>query len=140
MSAQDLDQIVDDAPTLTLRSNEGKPVVERQVLVGYVKAGAEAKGQLEAYCVCMDYAVYDSRERQWKQCLFSEGAADTLKELRAEGQFPYSFEAVPSQAEAEWQLAKVSGASERPLQPLRAYVTPASLEALAKLAAIHKEE
>jgi len=126
----DLDQVVEHAPILRLRANDFTDVLERQVLVGYVGAPESARDQLDGYAILMDLAHYDWREKRWNRCLFSEESATTLAELGAEGQFPFSFEAAPSAGHLATLEAQAEG-RPTPELPLREWVTPASLEALA---------
>jgi hypothetical protein len=135
-----LDSLRDAPPVMRFRGNDGSTVTEPLTFVGNVCAPLSAREQLEQYAVYLLYARHNSTSGCWEGCLISEPALRTLLELRAEGQFPYAIEAVPSQAEAEWRLAQAAGATERAPAPLRLYVTPASLEALAKLTAILKED
>jgi len=127
----DLDQLVTEAPQLRLRGNDGVDVFEPQVLVGHVCAPDSARVQLEGYAILMDLAHYDGREKRWHRCLFSEASADTLAELAQEGQFPYSFEAVPSAGYLETLEAR-DGGRRPPALLLRAWSNPASIEALAR--------
>ena len=130
----DLDQVVEHAPILRLRANDGTDVLERQVLVGHVSAPESARDQLEDYAILMDLAKFDRREKRWNRCLFSEESAGTLAELGAEGQFPYSFEAVPSAGHLATLEALAEG-RPAPELPLREWVTVGSLEALARAVA-----
>jgi len=127
----DLEQLVEHAPVLRLRSNDSTDVHEPQVLVGHVMAPESARVQLEGYAVFMDLAHYDRRQKRWNRCLFSEASAKTLAELGAEDQFPFSFEAVPSAGHIATLEAQAEG-HPTPELPLREWVQAASLEALAR--------
>ena len=127
----DLDQVVEHAPILRLRSNNSTNVLEQQALVGHVSAPAAAREQLEGYAIFMDLAQYDRPEKRWNRCLFSEESAGSLAELGAEGQFPFSFEAAPSAGHLGTLEALADG-RPAPELPLREWVAGASLEALAR--------
>ena len=131
---------VDGPPERRLRSNDGSSVVEFQTHVGNVKAPSNARETLELYGICTDYAIHRQKDHVWERCLFSEQCIQMIRELRAEDQFPFVVEAVPSQAEAEWRIARVTGASERTPVPLLQYLLPASAETLARLQSIVGEE
>ena len=70
----------------------------------------------------------------------SEGVADLLEHLHAEGDFPYYFEIRPSQGELEGLEAKVRGKFERPVVAFAAYVTPPNPERLAAITAQFRRE
>jgi hypothetical protein len=85
---------------------------------------------LEDLGVSMRWAEYNCDSERWERCLMSEGVADLLEDLHAEGDFPYHFEAGPSLGELAWLRAQAEGATERPELPLHQYVIPAPAEAL----------
>lgn len=131
---------VDGPPERRLRANDGSSVVEFQTHVGNVKAPDNARETLELYGICTDYAIHRQKDHAWERCLFSEEFLQMIRELRVEDQFPFEVEAVPSEAEAEWRIARAAGAIERTPVPLLQYLLPASDEALARLQSIVGEE
>lgn len=123
-------QMLSGPPTLRYRSNEGEWVEESQVLVGWVRAPEDRRRYLTDHGIDLRYASFNPDTHRWDCCLFSEGVADMLVELVAEGDFHFAFEAKPSWAELDGRLQQARGESARPEQPLRMYVTEASDEVL----------
>ena len=110
-------------PEQRLVRNNGEPVFELLTHVGTIVAHDEAREELSLYGICLDYALYDRNAGAWRCCLFSAECLRMLRELRDEGQFPYVFEAFPSEAEVQWQLAQATGKTSRAPLPLKAYLT-----------------
>lgn len=128
-----LASFVDGPSERRLRGNDGSTIVELQTHVGNVTAPGDAREKLELYGICTDHAIFSQQRHVWERCLFSEECLRMIQELRAEGQFPFEVEAIPSQAEAEWRIVRAAGATERSPAPLRQYLLPASIETLARL-------
>lgn len=117
-------------PTLMVVENDGRHVKEEQSLVGNIEAGFDKKHVLELYGVDLRYAIHNPETGRWERCLFSYPLADMLEMLTIEGEFPFAFEAIPSQAEVDWADLKTRGKAERPMLPLNGYLTPATPESL----------
>ena len=125
-----LTQIVHGPPTKDFIDGSGELVKEPSVLIGYVAVGRDRRQYLEDLGVDMRWAEYYCDSERWERCLMSEGVADLLEDLHAEGDFPYGFEIGPSEGEVAWLKAKARGASERPELPLHAYLRVARAEDL----------
>jgi len=110
-------QIVNQPPTADFIRNEGGLVKEDLVYVATIDAPVEKRQYLIDHGVDLTWAEYDLDTLRWERCLLSEGVADLLEELHAEGSFPYPFQAVPSQGELEWIEAQVRGETKRPKLP-----------------------
>jgi len=121
-------------PTLMVVENDGRHVMEEQALVGWISASFDRKHVLELYGIDLRYAIHNPSTGRWERCLFSCPLADMLEMLAAEDEFPFSFDATPSQAEANWAALKARGQTERPMFPLKTYITAATAESLAAVA------
>lgn len=121
-------------PTLMVVENDGRPVMEEQSLVGWVSASYDRKSVLELYGIDMRYAIHNPRTDRWERCLFSCPLADMLEMLAAEDEFPFAFEATPSQAEVDWAHLRTHGQKSRPMFPLKFCLIVATPESLAAVA------
>lgn len=121
-------------PTLDCIENDGRRVTEEQSLVGFVEAAFDRKNVLELYGIDLRYAFHNPKTGRWERCLFSCALADMLELLAADDEFPFAFEATPSQGEVDWAELKARGQTTRPKFPLKVYLTPATPEALAAVA------
>ena len=92
--------LVAGPPTLEYVENDGTRVTEEQCLVGWIRADFDKRQQLELYGVDLRFAIHDPKAGRWERCLFSHPVADLLELLSSDGDFPFAFEATPSQAEA----------------------------------------
>jgi hypothetical protein len=136
LDVMSLTQIVDGPPTKDFIEGGGKLVKEPCGLVGFVAIGPDRRQYLEDLGVNMTWAEYSSDSERWERCLMSEGVAELLEDLHAEGDFPYHFEVAPSRGELAWLRAQAEGASERPERPLHDFVIGANAEELDALALI----
>jgi len=124
---------VSGPPIGDFRSIHGPSVKEELVLVASVEAPRDKAAYLKDHGVELRYAEYDSSTGRWERCLMSHGVRDTLSALHATGEFPYPFEASPSEGELEWLQAQAKDATIRPVLPLYRYLVPASKEELEAL-------
>ena len=128
-----LSQIVTGPPMKTFISNDGERVQEPLVLIAWVDSPEEQRQYLSDHGVDLTYAHFDPDTLRWECCLMSEGVAELLEDLYEEDDFPYLFEAGPSQGELEWLEAQARGDTERPELPLSAYLQPADPQRLARV-------
>lgn len=133
LDVMSLTQVVDGPPTQDFVDGSGKLIKEPCVLIGWVDLPADRRRYLEDLGVNMAWAEHDADSQRWERCLLSEGVADLLEDLHAEGDFPHAFEVGPSQGELEWLEAQARGAMERPELSLASYLIPAHAERLVAL-------
>lgn len=129
-----LTQRVDGPPVKSYLDGKGGRIEEECTQVGWCDAEADRGQYLTDLGVDLSYAEYGPDTMRWERCLFSEEVADLLEDLHSTGDFPYAFEAGPSQGELEWLEAQACGATELPELPLKTYLIPANAERLAILA------
>ena len=134
LDVMSLTQPVDGPPVKRYLDGNGGSIEEECSQVGWCDLPADRDQYLSDLGVDLTYAEYDPDTMRWERCLFSEGVADLLEDLHAEGDFPYAFESGPSQGELEWLEAAARGATERPELPLYKYLVPAQVAGLAALA------
>jgi len=135
-----LTQMVDGPPVKSYLDGKGGRIEEECTQVGWCDAEADRSQYLTDLGVDLSHAEYDPDSMRWERCLFSEGVADLLEDLHAEGDFPFAFESGPSQGELEWLEAAARGAKERAELALYKYVIPAEPGALDALAAGGRKE
>jgi len=125
-----LTQPVSRPPVQSLIDDHGRRVEEEQTYVGWVEASAGQARSLRDHGIDLTLAEHDPEAGRWERCLFSDQVLTLLEDLHAEGDFPYRFEAVPSEGELEWLDRQARGEPDRPVLPLRAYLQPASADAI----------
>jgi hypothetical protein len=123
-------ELVTEPPTRSLRTNDGQTVTEDLIYTGWVAAPVKSRRLLEDYGIDLRSAWFCTETKRWESCLFSVQVADLLEQLSTENQFPFAFEATPSQAEVLWWKARERGAPERPEVALVAFCTPGNPEGL----------
>ncbi len=101
------------------------PPSKELVLVASIEAPRDKSVYLTDHGVELRYAEYDSSAGRWERCLMSRQVFEMLSTLRASGDFPYAFEASPSEGELEWLRAQAEGATIRPVLPLYRYLVAA---------------
>ena len=130
LDVMNLTQMVEGPPTKGFIDGSGRVLKEPCVLLAVIDAPADKRQYLDDLGVNMTWAEYDSESERWDRCLMSEGVADLLEDLQAAGDFPYHFEAGPSQGELAWLRAKEQGVIERPELSLWMYLVAAPAGAL----------
>ncbi len=134
LNVLNLTQLVDGPPVKKYRDGGQDWIEEDCSCVGWIDADRDQHRYLSDLGVDLSYAYFDPDTMRWERCLFSEEVADLLEDLHSTGDFPYAFEAGPSQGELEWLEAQACGATELPELPLKTYLIPANAERLAILA------
>jgi len=131
---------VNGPPIGDFRSVDGPSVKEELVLLASIKAPRDQSAYLTNHGVELRYAEYDSSRGRWERCLMSSPVFEMLSAFRNSGEFPYAFEASPSEGELEWLRAQANGATIRPVLPLHRYLVAARPEDLAAFEAAGEDD